>query len=139
MVSVMTTLSVPGTGSPSPCDCARGSFAVTADDSPVGQVVVKTGTTGRQKSATGRRPRSAARHRHSHSRSSLGGGLYSGTWKPPTCRSSNSASRNGVRSSNIGPMICTPTGSPSTDRPAGTAVAGRPGMVASPAQTSWSK
>lgn len=29
---------------------------------------------------------------------------YSGAWKPPIFRSSSSASRNGVRSSNMGPM-----------------------------------
>lgn len=51
---------------------------------------------------------------------------YSGTWKPPIFRSSNSASRSGVRSSIIGPMSCTRTGRPSGDRPVGTAVAGRP-------------
>jgi hypothetical protein len=64
---------------------------------------------------------------------------YFGAWKPPVFCSSSSASHSGVRSSNIGPMSCTPTGRPSGDRPAGTAVAGRPGMVARPAQTSWSK
>lgn len=74
-----------------------------------------------------------------HPRRTPGSTPYLGAWKPPILCSSSSASRSGVRSSNIGPMSCTPTGRPSEGRPAGMAVAGRPGMVARPAQTSWSR
>ena len=41
-----------------------------------------------------------------------------------------------VRSSRYGPTTCTPMGSPCSESPIGTAVAGRPVSVAMPAQTS---
>ena len=61
-----------------------------------------------------------------------------GGTKPPNSRSISRASSSVVRSSSQGPTIWTPIGSPSDVRPAGTAVAGNPGRVATPGQMSWS-
>jgi len=49
-----------------------------------------------------------------------------GGWKPRYSASSHRAKRRHTGSASTGPQICAPIGSPSFDRPSGTAVAGKP-------------
>ena len=63
---------------------------------------------------------------------------FGGGAKPPNSRSINPANAIVVRSSRWPPMIWTPIGRPSSLRPIGATVAGRPQRVATAGQASWS-